>query len=61
MNVFNLPKDHYKIEKVEVKVKDRFEPRKLERLSSQTKQEILDRTRDCIRGLSALRRKGGTK
>ena len=56
--IFDLPKDHYKIEEVQVKVRDRYETRKLENLSSQMKQEILDRTKDSIRGLLALRRNG---
>jgi putative transposase len=56
--IFDLPKDHYKIEQVQVKVRDRYETRKLENLSSQMKQEILDMTKDSIRGLSVLRRNG---
>ena len=57
-HIFDLPKDHYKVEEVQVKVKDRYETRKLECLSSQMKQEILDRTKDSIRGLSVLKRSG---
>jgi len=57
-HIFDLPKDHYKTEDVQVKVRDRYETRILECLSSQMKQEILDRTKDSIRGLSALRRSG---
>ena len=57
-HIFDLPKDHYKVEEVKVKVRDKYETRTLECLSSQMKQEILDRTKDSIRGLSALRRSG---
>jgi len=56
--ILDLPKDHYKIEELQVKVRDQYETRTLECLSSQMKQEILDRTKDSIRGLSALRRNG---
>ena len=57
-HIFDLPKDHYKIEELHVKVRDRYETRKLECLSSQMKQELLDRTKDSIRGLSELKKNG---
>jgi len=57
-HIFDLPKDHYKTEQVQVKVCHRYETRKLECLSSQMKQELLDRTKDSIKGLSTLRRNG---
>ena len=56
--IFDLPKDYYKIKEVRVKVMDSYEARKLENLSSQMKQAILDRTKDSIKGLSTLRRNG---
>ena len=39
-NIFSLPDDYYKAKRVTVKVKDSFETRNLECLSSQMKQEI---------------------
>ena len=57
-DIFSLPDDHYKAKQVTVKVKHSFETRTLDRLSSQMKQEILDRTKDSVRGLSILKRKG---
>jgi putative transposase len=54
--IFDLPKDHYKTREVKLKVGDRYETRKLECLSSQMKQEVIDRTKDSIRALSALKR-----
>ena len=44
-DIFSLPDDYYKAKQVTVKVKDSFETRNLECLSSQMKQEILDRTK----------------
>ena len=47
-DVFFLSKDHYKTKEVQVKVKNRFETRELKCLSSQMKQEIIDRTKDSM-------------
>ena len=57
-DVFELPKSHYKIVQVETRVGYHYEPRDLKYLSSQMKQEILDRTRDNIRGLSESKKNG---
>ena len=57
-DIFALPDDYYKTKQVMVKVKDSFETRKLGYLSSQMKQEILDRTKDSVRALSVLKHKG---
>ena len=49
----------YKATKVLVRNKDKFfESRELEYLSSQMRQEIIDRTKDNIRGLSVLKKSG---
>ena len=56
--IFDLPKDHYKIDAVQIKVGDRYEKRKLECLSSQMKQEVIDRTKDAVRGLYVLKKNG---
>ena len=52
-DILYLKDDHYKTK--QVMVKDNFETRSLECLSSQMKQEILDRTKDAVRALSSLR------
>jgi len=57
-HIFDLPENHYKTEKVQVKIRDKYETRNLECLSSQMKQELLDRTKDSIKGLSALKENG---
>jgi len=57
-HIFDLPENHYKVEEVKVKIRDKYESRKLENVSSQMKQEILDRTKDSINGLSALKENG---
>ena len=57
-HIFALPNDYYKTKQTTVKVKDKFETRTLECLSSQMKQEILDRTKDSVRALSTLKRNG---
>jgi putative transposase len=49
---------NYKRREVSVKVKDGFEVRRIMRLSSQMRQEIIDRAKDNLRGLSQLRRNG---
>lgn len=54
-NVFE-DKSLYKLKEVQIKVKDKFELRKLEWLSSQMKQEITDRVKDNIKGLSELKK-----
>jgi putative transposase len=49
----------YKSRKVEVRNKDgNMEVRELLNLSSQMRQEIIDRTKDTIRGLARLKKKG---
>ncbi len=48
----------YRINKVKIKVKDHYEDRDILLLSSQMKQEIIDKTKDSIRGLSNLKKKG---
>jgi putative transposase len=56
-NVFELDFD-YKIQEVPVKVRDGFEIRDLNYLSSQMRQSIIDRTIDNIRGLAELKSNG---
>jgi putative transposase len=56
-NVFNLDFDD-KIKEVPVKVKDIFEIRSLNYLSSQMKQGLIQRTQDNIKGLHELKEKG---
>ncbi len=51
-------KAQYKVTAVQVKVKDRFEDREILCLSSQMRQEIIDRAKDSTRALSALKGKG---
>ena len=41
-----------------VQVKDRFEDREIQRLSSRMRQEIIDRAKDSVRGLAALKSSG---
>jgi putative transposase len=48
----------YKIDSVRVKAKDGFETREIRYLSSQMKQELIDRMRDNLRSLSRLKKKG---
>jgi transposase len=48
----------YKASHVEVRVGDRYETRPITNLSSQMRQELVDRIRDNIRGLSALKKNG---
>lgn len=48
----------YKINKVPVKVKDIFEERDIKYLSSQMKQEIINRIKDNITGLSETKKRG---
>ena len=57
-DIFSLREDQYKTRQVTVKVKDSFGTRKLECLSSQMKQKILDRTKDAVRGRSRLKQNG---
>jgi putative transposase len=54
----NIFQTDYKIDTVDIKVKDHFEARNIEHLSSQMKQEIIERMKDNIRGLSKLKKKG---
>ncbi len=56
-NIFDMDFD-YKIQKVPVKVKDVFEIRDLNYLSSQMRQSIFARTIDNIRGLHKLKSNG---
>ncbi len=56
-NIFNMDFD-YKIQEVPVKVKDVFEIRDLNYLSSQMRQSIVDRTIDNIIGLHELKSNG---
>ena len=48
----DINKVDYKIEKVPVKVKDTFEEREIKCLSSQMRQETIDRIKDNINGLA---------
>ena len=57
-DIFNLPGGHYKTKQVQVKVGDHFEARNLTHISSQMKQELLDRTKDSIKALSTLKQNG---
>ena len=54
-NIFEID---YKIDTVNIKVKGHFETRNIERLSSQMKQEIIERMKDNIRSLSELKKNG---
>ncbi len=54
-DIFNMD---YKINEVPVYVKDHYETRLLRHLSSQMKEEIIDRAIDNIRGLHELKEKG---
>lgn len=54
-NVFEVD---YKIKKVPVKVKDVFEERKIEHLSAQMRQAIVERIKDDVKGLSETKKKG---
>ena len=56
-NVFEVD---YKLSAVPVKVKDTFELRHLNQLSSHMKQSLITRTRDNIRGLARLKEHGRT-
>jgi len=47
-----------KIKNVSVYVKDHYENRKLKYLSSQMKEEIINRAKDNINGLNKLKEKG---
>ena len=53
----NIFETDYKVNEVEVKVKDKFEIREINCLSSQMKQGILDRTKINIKGLSVSKKK----
>jgi putative transposase len=57
-NIFDIPQCYDKTVQLRVKVKDNFETRELTSLTSQMKQELLDRARDSIRGLSRLKASG---
>ena len=48
----------YRINKVKIKVKDHYEDRDILLLSSQMKQEIIDKTKDSIKGLSNSKKNG---
>ena len=48
----------YRINRVKIKVKDHYEDRDILLLSSQMKQEIIDKTKDSIRGLSNSKKNG---
>ena len=48
----------YRINRVKIKVKDHYEDRDILLLSSQMKQEIIDKTKDSIKGLSNLKKNG---
>ncbi|HYB04440.1 MAG TPA: transposase, partial [Nitrososphaerales archaeon] len=54
-NIFDTD---YRIDRVKIKVRDHFETRDIVYLSSQMKQELIDRMQDGIRGLSRLKQKG---
>ncbi len=56
-DVFDLDFD-YKIQEVPVKVKDVFDIRELNYLSSQMRQGLIERTQDNIRGLHELKTNG---
>jgi len=49
---------HYKIKKVKVKVKDKFEERELNSLSSQMKEYIITRLKSNVNTLAKLREQG---
>jgi len=53
----NIFEADYKVDEVEVKVKNKFEIREINYLSAQMKQSILDRTKDNIKGLSESKKK----
>jgi len=48
----------YRLSNVQVKVKDHYETRAINNLSSQMRQELLDRMKDNIKGLSLLKKNG---
>ncbi len=54
-DIFNID---YKINNVPVYVKDHYETRRLKYISSQMKEEIIDRAIDNIKGLHELKNKG---
>jgi putative transposase len=54
----NIFETDYRIETVKIKVKDHFETRDVVHLSSQMKQELIDRMKDSTRALSRLKQKG---
>jgi putative transposase len=54
----NIFETDYRIDTVKIKVKDHFETRDIVHLSSQMKQELIDRMRDNIRALSRLKHNG---
>ncbi len=54
-DIFNID---YKINNVSIYVKDHYETRKLKYISSQMKEEIMDRAIDNIKGLHELKIKG---
>jgi len=57
-NISELSNDYYKISQVSVKVTDHFEARNLDHLSSQMKQELVDRTKDSLKALLRLKKNG---
>ncbi len=54
----NMFETDYRIDAVDVKVKDCFQTREIAHLSSQMKQEIIERIKDSIIGLSELKQNG---
>jgi putative transposase len=54
----NIFETDYRINAVDIKVKDHFETREIKHLSSQMKQEIIERMKDNIQGLAELKKKG---
>jgi len=54
----SVPYKDYKVDKVNIKVKDKFEERKLKVLSSQIKQYIIKRLQNNVKTLHELSKKG---
>jgi putative transposase len=54
----NIFETDYRIDTVNIKVKDHFETRDIVHLSSQMKQELIDRMKDSTRALSRLKQNG---
>jgi putative transposase len=57
-NLNRLSMPAHKITQVEVKVGDKFEPRELQVLGGQVKQEIANRIKDNLKGLRQLKERG---